>query len=190
MNLGKLNCQCNYWMPTPLLYIDLKLSANAKKYPIHKCDFIDFMTPLCIMLCGVLTLLTKNRCYLQKSRVKLILRARKCSYPVFQSTTAISTTRVSKEWVANSHQQSMTCDLVFWVAAPATPQTKIPPHPQPRATCIFDGHNLQAKPQFYYIHIVPHFKACNFSFNFYSIIHGISQKWIIWVKKCFNCLNP
>ena len=90
-------------MPTPLPCIDFKLSANAKKYMMHKCDFIDFMTPLCIMLCGVLTLLTKNRCYLQKSRVKLILRARKCSYPVFQSTTAISTTRVS---IRMSYQQS------------------------------------------------------------------------------------
>ena len=103
MNLGKLNCQCNYWLPTPLLCIEFKLSAIVKNYLMHKCDFIDFMTPLCIMLCGVLTLLTKNRCYLQKSRVKLILRARKCSYPVFQSTTAISSTRVS---IRMSCQQS------------------------------------------------------------------------------------
>ena len=36
--------------------------------------------------------------------------------------------------------QSMTCDL-FLVAAPATPQPKISPHPQPRATCYFGGRN-------------------------------------------------
>ena len=46
--------------------------------------------------------------------------------------------------------QSMTCYL-FWVAAPATPQPKIPPHLQPRATCFFDGRNLQAQPQLYQI---------------------------------------
>ena len=44
----------------------------------------------------------------------------------------------------------MTCYL-FWVAPPATPQTKIPPHPQPRATCFFDGRNSQAQPQLYQI---------------------------------------
>ena len=44
----------------------------------------------------------------------------------------------------------MTCYL-FWVAAPATPQPKIPPHPQPRATCFFDGRNSQAQPQLYQI---------------------------------------
>ena len=87
--------------------------------------------------------------------------------------------------------QSMTCYL-FWVAAPATPQTEIPPHPQPRATCISDGRNsqAQAQPQLYLIHILPHIKACNFSFSFYSIIYWMSQKWIFWVKNCFNCQNP
>ena len=44
----------------------------------------------------------------------------------------------------------MTCYL-FWVAAPATPQHKNPPHPQPRATCFFDGRNSQAQPQLYQI---------------------------------------
>ena len=44
----------------------------------------------------------------------------------------------------------MTCYL-FWVAAPATPQLKIPPHPQPRATCFFDGRNSQPQPQLYQI---------------------------------------
>ena len=46
--------------------------------------------------------------------------------------------------------QSMTCYL-FWIAALATPQPKIPPHPQPRATCFFDGRNSQAQPQLYQI---------------------------------------
>ena len=46
--------------------------------------------------------------------------------------------------------QRMTCYL-FWVAAPATPQPKIPPHPQSRATCFFDGRNSQAQPQLYQI---------------------------------------
>ena len=46
--------------------------------------------------------------------------------------------------------QSMTCYL-FWVAAPATPQPKTPPHPQPPATCFFDGRNLQAQRQLYQI---------------------------------------
>ena len=45
--------------------------------------------------------------------------------------------------------QSMTCNL-FWVAAAATPEPKIPPHPQPRATCFFDGRNLQPQAQLYY----------------------------------------
>jgi hypothetical protein len=36
----------------------------------------------------------------------------------------------------------MTCYL-FSVAAPATPQHKIPPHR--RATCFFDGRNSQAQ---------------------------------------------
>ena len=76
--------------------------------------------------------------------------------------------------------QSMTCYL-FWVAAPATPQTKIPLHPQPRATCFFDGHNSQA--QLYQIHIVPHIKACNFSLNFHSIMYWISQTYLALLLK-------
>ena len=76
--------------------------------------------------------------------------------------------------------QSMTCYL-FWVAAPATPQPKNPPHVQPRATCFFDGRNLQ--PQLYWINIVLHIKACNFSFNFHFIIYWISQNWIFWGLK-------
>ena len=46
--------------------------------------------------------------------------------------------------------QSMTCYL-FWVAAPATPQAKIPPHLQSHATCFFDGRNSQAQLQLYQI---------------------------------------
>ena len=80
----------------------------------------------------------------------------------------------------------MTCYL-FWVAPPATPQPKIPPHPQPRATCFFDGRNSQAQAQLYQILIVPQNKACNFSFNFYSVTSWISQIWTFWVKTCFHC---
>ena len=80
---------------------------------------------------------------------------------------------------------SFSRQFLFWVAAPATSQPKIPPHPKSRTTCIFYGGNSQA--QLYSIHIVPHTKACNFSFDFYSIIYWISQKWIFCVKNCFNC---
>ena len=54
--------------------------------------------------------------------------------------------------------QGMTCDL-FWLAALATPQLKIPPHPQPRATCFFDGRNSHPHPQLF-----------NIDFFYYSII--------------------
>ena len=48
------------------------------------------------------------------------------------------------------NNQSMTCYL-FSVAAPATPQPKIPPHPQLRATCFFDGRNSHPHPQLFKI---------------------------------------
>ena len=48
--------------------------------------------------------------------------------------------------------QSMTCDL-FWLAALATPQPKSCPQPQWRATCLFDGSNLQPQPKLYYIEV-------------------------------------
>ena len=54
--------------------------------------------------------------------------------------------------------QGMTCDL-FWLAALATPQLKSPPHPQPRATCFFDGRNSHPHPQLFKI-----------DFFYYSII--------------------
>jgi len=69
----------------------------------------------------------------------------------------------------------MTCYL-FWVAAPATPQPKIPPHPQPRATCLFDGRNSQAQAQLYQI------LALTFILSF-------CQKWNFWVKICFKFLK-
>ena len=49
-----------------------------------------------------------------------------------------------------ANYQSMTCYL-FWVAAPATPQPKIPSHPQPCATCFFDGRKSQAQLQLHQI---------------------------------------
>ena len=61
-------------------------------------------------------------------------------------TTIHSALQTLVENICFPFQQSMTCYL-FWVAAPASPQPKIPPHPQPHATCIFDGRNSQ--PQLY-----------------------------------------
>ena len=68
----------------------------------------------------------------------------------------------------------MTCCLV-WVATPATPQTKIPLHPQPRATCFFDGRNFIK-------FIVPHIKACNFSLNFILSCIELVKHGFFWSK--------
>ena len=70
--------------------------------------------------------------------------------------------------------QSLTCYL-FWVAAPATLQTKIPTHPHSRATCFFLWSQLATATA----------TLSNFCFNFYSI----SQKWIFWIKICFKLLK-
>ena len=65
---------------------------------------------------------------------------------LFSYYSAVCKIRVSKV----DYFQSMTCYL-FWVAALATLQLKIPPQLQPRATCFFDGRNSQAQPQLYQI---------------------------------------
>ena len=59
------------------------------------------------------------------------------------------------------------------------------PHTQPPVTCLFDGPNSQAQAQLYQIYIAPHIKACNFSFNFFSIAQLISKcpyEKPVWTK--------
>ena len=72
----------------------------------------------------------------------------------------------------------MTC-YRFWVAAPATPQPKIPPHPQPCANCFFDGRNSQAQPQLYQILVLIFILS-----SIKSVKNGF-----FWVKICFKFLK-